>query len=569
MLEGYLKNNIEEGYFFKKEKPFHKKLISKTQNKDEGFNIPKEYTLRIETSKKLDIIYKQLNSGIDITEIKDVNINEIYNDLEQIINEDDYNKRIILYLPFELLDKDNNFNNFYKSKFIELLNEIDYREDFNKGDIPEINIRKIKELPLVSKACHLIPFLIKKDIFKIEEILNIIEDQKNPIIINSFCDTLNILREQNFLNTASIEKLNKSKHLQIKNTLKLIELENIEPDDLKSCEEVFSAYKKEIENSKNFESPELPPNRVKWLKENNKENTILKYTKILENTKNTKSYIKDKLENPENEQEIILILKFIETIILNKKNEDLLDVVNENKNNPNYKYQPLLINFSEKIKNTKNNTLENKALSYGIEKGVKTLSQEINKDNYLKEKIYNVIFLGGSYLKGYATPESDLDLNIIIRPNTNFRERDEIQKHLENIIKKHNLNASIMEFWTKENINKEIEINDFEDPDNNLADSSMTSILFSDLYGDTKDIKEIQEKLLPSFANKSEKFLIKTEHDFLQYRLVQKGYYKNHIKNKILDSKFISDIDGDSAFFDPGYRRLATKLFLEKIYFPK
>ena len=60
-------------------------------------------------------------------------------------------------------------------------------------------------------------------------------------------------------------------------------------------------------------------------------------------------------------------------------------------------------------------------------------------------------------------------------------------------------------------------------------------------------------------------YLQAIERDLLQYRLLHKGYERHYPTTK----KTAESIDGNSAYWDSGYRAVATKLFIDKVYIPQ
>jgi hypothetical protein len=56
--------------------------------------------------------------------------------------------------------------------------------------------------------------------------------------------------------------------------------------------------------------------------------------------------------------------------------------------------------------------------------------------------------------------------------------------------------------------------------------------------------------------------------DNLQYRLMHKGYDIFKPSKRIAGSEHSALIDWNSAFWDEGYRRIATLGFLSKVFLP-
>jgi len=64
-------------------------------------------------------------------------------------------------------------------------------------------------------------------------------------------------------------------------------------------------------------------------------------------------------------------------------------------------------------------------------------------------------------------------------------------------------------------------------------------------------------------------YLEEMERDILQYRLMHKGYERFFPPAGGLHSAHADKVDGESMFWDSGYRQLATKLFASRVFLPK
>lgn len=62
--------------------------------------------------------------------------------------------------------------------------------------------------------------------------------------------------------------------------------------------------------------------------------------------------------------------------------------------------------------------------------------------------------------------------------------------------------------------------------------------------------------------------LIRLERDMLQYRLLHSGYRKVNPSHKKPTPTNGNLIDWSSDFWDPGYRRVASQLFLSRVFLP-
>jgi len=568
---------------------------------------------RKEIIKKIELVYSKVPVLMNTEEALEKNIidkyelNALYFSIEELIKNDPDSRRVLLYLPFELIpnstittnDEIVKFSSFYKSEWKKLLQEIDLRADFVDGDIPEREIRK-GNLPKISKAAHLIPKLIDRGILSIDDVFELLEDEKDSVILDSIIDTLRILAEKKYINKNNLEKLKNSKNVTIKNMAALIKNDiNSEKnkksiDSTKNYEDIFTLINEEwnefnIKTTSNGNN--LSEARTKWLSESKKEDLANKYSEMLfENIANNKENIKEILASKSlNEIYICVIIKTLEKLIQNKHDsktaqELLFELANSN--NPEVKeFLSITIKrlqsanlLSESFSNKMKTFFKSETPKKNIEGETSKLINELKKNELLETSLYPIVMVYGSHLKDYNKNSSDIDMGMFIKENIEFEEYPKIKEELEKVIKQAGLNGSVVEFWLKTQ-GQSIWIKDFENSDNNLGDSSITVPLTSSWFGNNENIDYLQKELLPQYLYSENKkildfdarkiWLKDMEHNFLQYRLMHKGYKNNNLEQGGIDSKYKDEIDGESSFYDSGYRRLATKLFLEKVFLPQ
>jgi len=205
--------------------------------------------------------------------------------------------------------------------------------------------------------------------------------------------------------------------------------------------------------------------------------------------------------------------------------------------------------------------------------------ESIQSNSELSRFIYPVSILFGSRIKGYGDIDADIDIAIFVRPEVKFGERNKLKEMLSQTFSHDKIKGKVVEFWI-ENMGEKFGIFDFEDSDSTLADSSWAHVLFEGSWiGDEIAIKELYKKLLSEFLYSKDKIVIggdartiwleEMEKDTLQYRLMHKGYTRLFPKQGGIQTEHSGRIDGRSAFYDSGYRRLATKLYLSKVFLPQ
>ncbi len=130
-----------------------------------------------------------------------------YKALSAVLESDPYNRRMLLYLPFEFLpnadfhseseelnEEIKNFVSVYMKHWHELLSVHDVRANFVDGDILESDIAA-QSFPRVSKAAHFIPILLKKKYLDMNDIIAMMKNCNDDVLKESIADALPKLRQ--------------------------------------------------------------------------------------------------------------------------------------------------------------------------------------------------------------------------------------------------------------------------------------------------------------------------------------------------------------------------------------
>jgi predicted nucleotidyltransferase len=195
-----------------------------------------------------------------------------------------------------------------------------------------------------------------------------------------------------------------------------------------------------------------------------------------------------------------------------------------------------------------------------------------------EEWFYPIVIFFGSRLKRYAERKADLDAAVFIKPGIAKTERPRIQNVLRKIFSDKKIQGKVVEFWLEEN-REGLQVRDFENPDTLLAGSIWTHLLLSGVWlGKSYALKELHTKLLSgllrptkmTFMNRPLRIvrLSEMEREVLQYRLMHKGYRRFFAPAGGVNLK-TQGPDPQSVFWDSGYRRLATKLFVSRVFMPE
>lgn len=218
-----------------------------------------------------------------------------------------------------------------------------------------------------------------------------------------------------------------------------------------------------------------------------------------------------------------------------------------------------------------------------VEKDIEELTPVFNairSDPEISRFLYPIIVLFGSRIKGYATSRADLDAAIFIRPEISEEERPRLHALLAHIFSgETKIGEKVVEFWLT-NEESKIRIRDLATSDVTVADSTWVHVLLEGIWcGEKESMQGLYEKLLAEYLFSQGKkiegrdarkiWLEEMEREVLQYRLMHNGYHRYFPEQGGISTRHAAGIDSQSAFWDSGYRRVATILFLKRVFLPQ
>ncbi len=525
--------------------------------------------------------------------ISSENLSNVYQDLSDFISSDSNHSRLALYLPFQIipnLNPDNSknitesqvkFANVYKNAWMQLLFESDIRADFLNGDTLEPGLG---EPARVRKAAHLIPEILKKGIIDKEDIDLILEINKSD---DELCHSINE-------GVIAYEKLNKSEKSE--ETSEIFDLDNLKKELAlidknygPNSENISKLSLKEKYDSPNLLDSKISQERAAWIRRTKYGETLNKYAQKIHNFNTIDSLL-------EADEPVYKILG-LKAIFNQNQPTDIFDkLIEEQWLTGNNQIKEAIITGLSYWQ--KNNLISSHYLDrFGIKipdlsqpfsvdldklilsdlKNMTEAVEGIKNESILSENIYPTILVFGSRVKGYSGLDSDYDIAVFFKPNALIDNRNSILQSIKAIPSLKEV-GKICEFWTTENDGK-IGLRPISEKVWGMIGPEQIHFLFGGAWiGDKTDINKIQQDLLEKYCDLSrfdhQKDLVRSrllgnlEYDILQCRLMHKGYrkfYPDKIDPKI---KSINAIDGNSAFWDPGFRRVATQLFLSRVFLP-
>jgi hypothetical protein len=573
-----------------------------------------------------------IRTAVDSHLISDANITAVYEQCSDFLESEDGGERIILYLPFELLPKGDwkpdspalsqaieRFSKTYAETWRAMLSVHDVRANFVEGDILEQELRT-EPLPRVSKAAHLIPILVQNDIISAGDAVRIARESDDEILRNSIADSLPVLADMNLLPEETLAEMEDSDDSLMRNLAIIIRndreegagrLADARIHDASWLREEAAHQHKEsdaIERARGERIKTAPKARADWEAFAANEEIVKRHAEDIAQALSDGSLaVSDIQELIATDESRITALSCIHGVRNAAEALSRTDSARARKLFQEFEstVEVLWKKDDVTIHAAIESMLSRLAVSDVVEPaylgthGLATpkldgpfdvenkemvgefsnIAQAIESNTELLKYIFPVAILYGSKVKGYGARTADNDVAVFVRPDVPFDRRKDIQTMLEETLRGKNIKDTALEFWLEAQ-NGGLQIRDMENPDKSLADSSLVHVLFCGAWcGDRNVMRELYDSLLSNYLFTKEEgtdgtdrrnvWLEELERDTLQYRLMHKGYAHFYPEKGGLKMKHSEAIDSRSAFWDSGYRRLATKLYLKKVFFPK
>ena len=522
---------------------------------------------------------------------------DLYQTFTSFLNTDINNGRILLYLPQELLpyldqtagkpafllQAEKNFSDHYKKSWLRLLFESNVRASFVDGDVLEPGLG---EPSRVRKAAHLLPDMITHGIISVAEVENLLKITDDDELINSLTEGLTAAKDTTPL-TTEVD----SSEFQLDTDLKKIDLQYA----------TGSPY-----------IASWSPARVAWEKQVKRQDALDRAAKVI-----SRHFLSHQ-STPETIERLFQTRGFdqaypltaLKSIIISAETLSHTDFPAAKKIADTY--IPLLHNYwftsGLEIKNTIASGLNHWArlklvddsllhqlgvpfpdltspfpvdlseLINGDFKPLATVAQHLNEDPELSKDFFPLILAYGSRVKGVGSLVADTDIAVFIKPSVPFEKRERVLAELRQKNPELNGIDKILEYWIDQK-DGHFGLRSVSPGTITVAGAMTVHFLMDGLWigasgGYEKLYHDIGEKYLDlsRFGDQKEEartqLLSKLELDMLQFRLMHKGYRYYYPSAHPTGTAHTDLIDGTSDFWDPGYRRVATLLFLSRVFLP-
>lgn len=569
------------------------------------------------SSEELSTIYDQLSEFINTDEN---NCRILLYLPIQLLPRSDQQKK----LPGNVFSSLQKLNGILRDSWIRLLHETEARTSFSNGDILE---EGMEDPERICKAGHLTADFLDKGIVSPNDIIALLKIVSGEYILKSLTEGLIVARDRQLINDDKWEQIvrlsakkdsmaailrSAGRYNETKK--KSIDIGTAENTD-EWAAEIFSQLKDQLTEIQLKYQPKkqnFSPERANWLVGVEKDSLFSMTAEIISpklisgeiDIKDLERFYRLHERTPELE---IVVLRsiFISLEELSKKNPQKVELFRRN-------YWPAIEGFWEKdsmpLKDEIISGLGRLQRLYPIDQNLLDLFnikvpdlslatptdteqlalseynflieavQKIKENQKLSANLYPVVLLYGSRSKGYALPSSDVDVAIFVKPGVQISDRDEMLKELDRSVPELKKAKKIVEFWT-ENKDGQLDIRPVPEGTVNIVGTDQIRFLMEGIwFGQKEEISQLSETIineyldLDRFGNQKQEtrrhLLRQLEMGFLQYRLLHKGFRTFYPPQKDKGTLHADLIDWESDFWDPGYRRLATKLFISHVFLP-
>jgi hypothetical protein len=533
----------------------------------------------------------------------------LLNHLSHYLKADPAYERIIFYLPLEftspiesksaqLTVAAERFQKTYREAWKSQMRQHDVRANFVDGDVLEVEKRS-GDLPRVVKATHLIPGLVQSGHLTFKEVVQYAYRSSDELLKHGVIEACAVMLDMKLIKQSDLEHLRHSADPYLQSGYRrLLQHHSVETsEEAVSVEEVHAALLADIAEADAIAEQDATQNRLLWLRSVATEKTIFQAASKL-----SALLSKGAVAPDPRTLDIITMRAYVEAVrlvILHEKqlgetyrawldavekvttDTAVLDTITKLYrhastagilNNEELALHGIHIPTLEgQFSKNLNNFTPSMA---AFEEMIETISQ----DPYLTSRVYPVTILLGSQLKGYGISTADADVAVFIKPGTAMADSQEIAERLRHIFSHERIGGSAIMFWLGMVDNKLVIIEDTQTTGMPPLNSWAHILMGGAWIGEVKYLTNLQHDLLTPFLFNPtiiqdgkparERWLEEMERDSILYRLLHKGYQRYYPVRSPFNTDRGSEVDGRSAFYDPMFRRIATLLFLMRVFFP-
>jgi hypothetical protein len=515
-------------------------------------------------------LHLTLADGLDQGLITETEVENLCNLLASQLESDEVQKRLSLYLPFELLcpitsgsmsvkQASVKFQTAYRSAWESQLSQHEVRANYVDGDVLEPELL-IGDHPRVVKAAHLIPRLLQVGHLTVEDLLAYGQNSTDPLLTGS-------------INAAE---------------LVAADLGLFEPDMVTPA--LYNVHDSPVSATGMTES------RARWLASVAEKEVLRKKTGTIALLLQDGAHVCELASD----QELAIALEAVRLASLQNAavynyHREWLGTLIGRELAPNtrdsltklcaHMHSQGLVNEDDLkqwdivLPHLGGPFYPNRHRLQPTVAEILGMCKQAAEHPRLSGLVYPIALILGSRVKGYGLTEADCDIAVFVRPGVDRDERQYLEQELTRVYAHQHFDGDVKLFWLSE-VSQHFGVIDWSKPAPSDAHSSWIYVLFGALwFGEKKQLGVLHQKLLAPYfsAPKTElqgkpvyeRWLEEMERDSLQYRLLHKGFERFYPIQSPMDTKHGNVIDGQSAFYDPQYRRIATELFMRRVFLPK
>lgn len=540
----------------------------------ELYNAP-ESSERRELSTILQNLYAKVpDARLEIEQaiakdlMSDSEVSSLYRLLSRYLGSSENAARLVLYLPSQLLPdcsgeqplslSAQQFIIAYRTAWKRVLNDSDARASFVDGDLLEPGMGEPKR---VRKAAHLIPELLERKIISLAEIEALLRDMSDPELHSSVYEGLSVSLDR--------ELISENEWWQLAGILQIgVKLpEEYSPSMAGSQARQEWKVLRDQEDACEYDARA----NLQSLGENltTIEDCVAKNTEV--GIRTLDLWVQQL--HSENSVHVQLCAKKHLPFLLEKWNEGDLRIQT--------KIDSLLHHWEklEIVDQSYLDAFETRSLDReSIEHIATVIAKKIGSHPVLSKYLYPLFLAVGSRVKGYAKFNSDFDGGLVFRPETTWQSREEILARIRTDIPEFTQIGKPLEIWLSYS-RGEYGLKSPPMETTTVVNPAQIHFFLNGLWfsADQKDM-DIPKALLDKYRDLSrfgdEEADVRTalsrqlEADTVQFRLMHSGYRYHYPAIESKKSLHSDLIDGESTFWDPGYRRVATQRFIQDVYIP-
>ena len=518
-------------------------------------------------------------------------------------------QRIIFYLPLEFTGpiKSHNaalnaasdrFQKIYRTTWEAQLQQHDVRANFVDGDVLEVE-KRTGDLKRVVKAAHLIPGLINSGHLSFREVIAYAQSSSDELLKNGVIESCAVLLDMKLIDMSELGWLATTDDVVLIQGYDRLSQQTVSRPsaEIVSEEAVLARLSTEIAQAQLLTEPSATPNRLKWLRSVAVDQALLKAAKNLSSlftdelalpdpitldTNTLRAYVEamrmDILANSQFTLRYRTWLDAVKQCTSDNTVHDTIAKLHRHTNTAGIRC----------VNTEKSHDIVVPALQGPFSKNLENFTpsvseifemiESISHDVYLTSRIYPVTILLGSQLKGYGISSADADVAVFVKPGTAKTDCDEIAQRLQRVFAHDRIDGSALMFWLDKDGGTLVVTETTQTTGMPPLKTWVHVLMGGAWIGEEKYITHLQHNVLPPFLFNPtivqdgkpvrERWLEEMERDSIQYRLLHKGYERYYTIHSPLDTSNGRAVDGQSALYDPMFRRIATVLFLTRVFLP-